>query len=254
MSFRERLEWLLRMSVLIFVLAAAAFLSAITTMRIAIRGREVAMPNLVGQKVADAQKQLASRGLGLKILDKVYDATPTGSIVRQSPASGVQLKTGQDAHVIVSLGPLRVPVPLLEGQSLRVARITLLQTGLQLGEVTAPYLDSAAPDTVMVQNPAAGAPAASPHVDLLAPLGPRPPAFIMPYVVGLNSTDAQRQFVLAGVHNVKVTPVPAPQWPVGTVIDQTPMAGTRIAADSNIDFKVAFPAPPPAANPAPIDH
>lgn len=251
MSFKERIEWLARMSVLVFVLAAAAFLSAITTMRIAIRGRQVSMPNIVGMKTADAQKVLAGNGLGLKISDRVYDAKPVGAVVRQSPLGGAQMKTGQDAHVIVSLGPLRVPIPDLEGQSLRVARITLMQDGLQPGEVTAPYLDTAAPDTVVEQDPKSGATAASPHVDLLAPLGPRPPAFIMPYVIGLNSTDAQRQFMLAGVHNVKITPIPAPQWPVGTVIDQTPLAGTRIAAESNVEFKVAFPAPPPP-NPAPV--
>jgi len=253
MSFRERFEWLLRMSVLVFILAAAAFLSAITTMRIAIRGRQVSMPGIVGLKVADAEKELGSRGLGLKISDKVYDSAPAGAVIRQSPLGGAQMKTGQDAHAIVSLGPLRVPIPLLEGQSLRAARITLLQSGLQLGEVTAPYLDTAAPDTVMEQSPRAGAPASSPQVDLLAPLGARPPAFIMPYVVGLNSTDAQRQFVLAGVHNVKISPVPAPQWPVGTVIDQTPLAGSRVGADSNIEFKVAFPAAAPLI-PPPTDH
>lgn len=250
MSFKERFEWLLRMSILVFVLAAAAFLSAITTMRIAIRGRQVSMPVIVGMKSADAERQLSSRGLGMKISDKVYDASPVGAIVRQSPAGGAQMKTGQDAHVIVSLGPLRVPVPSLEGQTLRVARITLMQDGLQPGEVSAPYLDTAAPDTVMEQTPKPGANASSPHVDLLAPLGPRPPSFIMPYVIGMNSTDAQRQFLLAGIHAVKLTQTSAPQWPVGTVIDQTPLAGTRIAADSSIEFKVAFPAP--AAPNAPI--
>ncbi|HET9401886.1 MAG TPA: PASTA domain-containing protein [Candidatus Acidoferrales bacterium] len=251
MNFKDRIQWLLRMSVLVFVLAAAAFLSAITTMRIAIRGRQVSMPAIVGLKTADAQKLLASNGLGMKISDKVYDAAPVGNVVRQSPAGRAQLKSGQDAHVIVSLGPLRVPIPDLEGQTVRVARITLMQNGLQPGEVTAPYLDTAAPDTVVEQDPKPGANASSPHVDLLAPLGPRQPAFIMPYVIGLNSTDAQRPFLLAGLHNVKATPTPAPQWPVGTVIDQTPLAGTRVSADSTIELKVAFPAPPPV-NPAPV--
>ena len=48
MTLRERLEWLSRMTLLVFILASAAFLSAITAMRIAIHGREVTMPNLVG--------------------------------------------------------------------------------------------------------------------------------------------------------------------------------------------------------------
>jgi len=53
-GLRERLEWALRATVLVFILAAAAFLSAITAMRVAIHGREVSMPNLVGKNVSEA--------------------------------------------------------------------------------------------------------------------------------------------------------------------------------------------------------
>jgi len=43
MTLRERIEWLLRMCLLVFVLAAAAFLSGVMAMRFAIQGREVDM-------------------------------------------------------------------------------------------------------------------------------------------------------------------------------------------------------------------
>ena len=59
MTLRERLEWVSRMALLVFILAAAAFLSAITAMRIAIHGREVNMPNLVGKNVSEAQRPAA---------------------------------------------------------------------------------------------------------------------------------------------------------------------------------------------------
>ena len=54
MTLRERVEWASRMAFLVFILASAAFLSAITAMRIAIHGREVTMPNLVVKEVAEA--------------------------------------------------------------------------------------------------------------------------------------------------------------------------------------------------------
>ena len=38
MTFRQQIEWLLRMGLLIFVLASAAFLSAVMAMRFAIQG------------------------------------------------------------------------------------------------------------------------------------------------------------------------------------------------------------------------
>src|SRR5262249_11460416 len=75
-GLKERLEWALRMSLLVFILAAAAFLSAITAMRVAIHGREVSMPNLVGKNVTEAGAMLRSAGLGLRVADHVYSDLP----------------------------------------------------------------------------------------------------------------------------------------------------------------------------------
>src|SRR5258707_12376841 len=127
MTFRERLEWLMRMCLLVFVLAAAAFLSAVMAMRFAIQGREVDMPNLAGKTSADVQQLLASRGLQLKIADRIYSDLPINTVLRQSPPAGEHMKVSQDAHVVLSLGQQNVVVPEIDGDSLRVARIQSLQ-------------------------------------------------------------------------------------------------------------------------------
>ena len=85
MSFRARVEWVFRMGLLVFILAAAAFLSAITAMRFAVQGREVSMPNLVGKSSAEAQAILQGRGLQLKVVDRVYSDLPVNAVARQSP-------------------------------------------------------------------------------------------------------------------------------------------------------------------------
>ena len=156
MTFRERLEWLLRMGLLVFVLAAAAFLSAVMTMRFAIHGREVEMPNLVGKSSADAQAILGSRGLQLKIVNRIYSEFPANAVARQSPPAGEHMKVSQDAHAVLSLGPQNVTIPAVVGESLRVARIQLLQSGLQLGEVTSYPAPDCCADTVLQQSPPVG--------------------------------------------------------------------------------------------------
>src|ERR1700687_315665 len=98
MTFRERIEWLFRMGLLVFVLASAAFLSAVMAMRFAIQGREVDMPNLVGKSSADAHAILQGRGLQLKVVDRVYSEFPLNAVVRQSPPAGEHMKVSQDAH------------------------------------------------------------------------------------------------------------------------------------------------------------
>src|SRR5258708_6460060 len=92
MTIRERLEWLSRMVFLVFILASAAFLSAITAMRVAIHGREVSMPNLVGRNVAEAGQSLRSKGLLLRVADRVYSDLPINQVVRQTPPPGMLMK------------------------------------------------------------------------------------------------------------------------------------------------------------------
>ena len=239
MTFRERLEWLMRMCLLVFVLAAAAFLSAVMAMRFAIQGREVDMPNLAGKTSADVQQLLASRGLQLKIADRIYSDLPINTVVRQSPPAGEHMKVSQDAHVVLSLGPQNVVVPEIEGDSLRVARIQLLQVGLQVGEVTALPVPNLPPDSVVQQNPPSGTRAASPRVNLLVAQTDPPVAYIMPWLVGMQLPDADRLISSGGLKMAKTNFSSSPEWPKGTVIEQTPTLGAKVTSDTPIELVIA---------------
>lgn len=238
LDLRKRLEKFMQMVLLVFILASAAFLSAITAMRIAIHGREVTMPNLVGKNVTEANSMLHSRGLVLRVADRVYSELPINVVVRQTPPAGLLMKVSQQAHVVLSLGQRQLQVPLLEGNSLRASRIELLREGLQVGEVSALNIADEPADTVVIQTPKPGAGAATPRVDVLVSQGAREAAYVMPHFVGLNEAEAQHRLDVAGLRR-KVNYVAAPQWPHGTVVDQTPLAGTRLLASSTIELTVA---------------
>jgi eukaryotic-like serine/threonine-protein kinase len=238
MTVRERIEWASRVAFLVFILASAAFLSAITAMRIAIHGRETTMPNLVGKDVGEASKALRSKGLLLRVADRVYSDVPINQVVRQTPPPGMLMKVSQQAHVVLSLGQRELQIPPLEGNSLRVSRIELLRGGLQVGEVSSVTLPDHASDLVLEQNPKAGRGAATPRVDMLVTNPVKEAAYVMPYFMGLNEIDAQHRLDQASLHR-KINYVAAPQWPHGTVIDQSPLAGTRIGASTEVELTVA---------------
>jgi eukaryotic-like serine/threonine-protein kinase len=238
MNFRERLEWLGRMVFLIFILASAAFLSAITAMRIAIHGREVSMPNLVGKGVSEASNDLRSRGLILRVADRVYSEQPINTVVRQTPSPGMLMKVAQQAHVVLSLGQRALQIPDLEGNSLRVSRIELLRGGLQVGEVSGLFLPDVTADTVVLQSPKPGAGAATPRVDVLVSQGPREDAYVMPHLVGMNVADAVRRLDTVNIKR-KLNTLSAPQWPHGSVVDQAPTAGSRIPISSTAELTIA---------------
>src|SRR5467141_3698285 len=105
LNFRKRLEELGQMALLVFILASAAFLSAITAMRIAIHGREVTMPNLTGKNVVEATSMLRSRGLVLRVADRIYSELPINVVVRQTPPAGLLMKESQQAHEVLIQTP-----------------------------------------------------------------------------------------------------------------------------------------------------
>ncbi len=238
MTIRERLEWLGRMVFLVFILASAAFLSAITAMRVAIHGRETTMPNLVGKNVAEASQALRSKGLILRVADRVYSDLPINQVVRQTPPPGMLMKVSQQAHVVLSLGQKQLEIPSLEGGTLRVSRIELLRGGLQVGEVSMVSLPDEPVDKVLLQNPKQGKMAATPKVDVLVSAGPKETSYVMPFLIGLNEAEAERRLDQVSLRH-KLNNLSAPQWPHGTVIDQTPLAGTKIASTAEVEMTVA---------------
>jgi len=238
MTIRERVEWVSRMGFLVFILASAAFLSAITAMRIAIHGRETTMPNLVGKNVAEASQALRAKGLILHVADRVYSDLPINQVVRQTPPAGMLMKVSQQAHVVLSLGQRELQIPNLEGNTLRVSRIELLRAGLQVGEVSTLALPDQPMDAVVQQNPKSGKGGATPRVDLLVSAGQREMSYVMPYFIGANEIEVQHRLDQTSLRH-KMNYVAAAQWPHGTVIDQSPMGGSRIAANTEVELTVA---------------
>lgn len=239
MTAREQFERFLRVTLLVFVLAAAGFLSALTTIRVAIRGRMLSMPNITGKSIEEAQRILGGDGLQLRVADRQYSAMPANAVLRQSPAPGEQVKVSQDVQVIVSLGPQKLTVPALEGRSMRAAHIALLESGLPLGGVSTVTMPSFDSGTVIKQDPAAGSAAVSPRVDVLVAGDERAIAYVMPSLVGLQQADAQRILTAGGLRSPKVDEVMDASVPKGAVIAQMPARGSRITEDTMVEITVA---------------
>lgn len=240
MEFQQRLQWFGRLAGMFFILASAAFLSAITVMRIAIQGREVVVPDVSGKNLVDAEVALHGRSLGMKVDDRVYSSQRADAIVRQSPPPGVRVKVGQYVHVALSLGPQRVQIPDLVEKSLRADRIQLLRSGLQVGEISSAPIPSEPADTVVMQFPAANAPdAASSHVDLLVARGDAPAVYVMPDLQGGTLSDAEARLSSSGLKLGKLTFSTGDAASHGTIITQTPGPGAKVDPATAIELQVA---------------
>jgi serine/threonine-protein kinase len=228
------------MSLMLFILASVAFLSALTTMRYAVQGREVEVPDVAGKRASEAQRVLLARGIGMKVEDRIYSPLPVDQVVRQSPPPKMTVKKGQFAHVVLSLGPQRETVPQLDERSVRAAKVELLQAGMQVGEISSLYLPDTTDDLVLQQDPLPGTTdAATPHENFLVSLGPRPAAYVMPDLVGLPLNEATSKLNNAGLKIAKIAASPVPGFPSSLVVAETPGRGHPVDVDTPITLQVS---------------
>jgi hypothetical protein len=123
-----------QMLLLSLVLLTVALVSALTAMRFAIHGREVTIPKLVGMTPLEAERALAVSGLEVVVERQFYSPDiPEGRIMSQVPLAGVKVRRGWAIRVAQSLGPQRVAIPDVTGQSERVAELNVRRRGLDLG-------------------------------------------------------------------------------------------------------------------------
>ena len=170
-------------------------------LRIALHGREVAIPDLAGLTVAEASEAALHSGLDLNIENKFYSRTvPAGRILSQAPAAGSRVRRGWQVRVTESLGPQQVTIPDVVGEPVREASLDLRKASLDLG--TLAHLDAPGDtDMVLSQTPPPDAGVDQPRVNLLLSQqgAGGTEAFVMPSFVGMSWPSANRAAIALGL-------------------------------------------------------
>jgi len=234
---------------------AVALVSAFITMRFAIHGREAVVPALVGLSAADAGRAAGHVGLNLTVENRFYSAeVPAGRILAQDPPPGSRVRREWAVRVTQSLGPQRVSVPDLAGESERAATVSVRRLSLDLGVVARLAVPGDA-DIVLAQTPDANSGGAdSPRVSLLVsdPASVQPQAWVMPQLVGLTYADAADRAAMAGLHlEAASSPVPAAAATVVPGANATPASTALKAAQPAPGGPSPQPSLPPASAPPP---
>jgi beta-lactam-binding protein with PASTA domain len=236
---------------------AVALLSAFITMRLAIHGREVKVPNLTGLTLSDASKQTRSLGLILTLENRFYSPnTPPGRILAQSPAPGVTVRRQWAVRVTESLGAQQVAIPDVLGQSERTASINIRRLGLELGAV-AHIAAPGEPGIVIAQTPGPNAAGVDrPRVSLLLSEPEEtesPQAFVMPSLAGLTLAGAAARAYAAGLRIVSAEDLnlPAPDTTATPASTASPSTAASTPAASTPASTLPSPSPATATPSAP---
>jgi eukaryotic-like serine/threonine-protein kinase len=252
----------LKLVLLTLVLLMVAMISALTAMRVAIHGREVEVPKLVGLTPIEAERAAAANGLQMQVERRYYsDSVPEGRIMSQVPDPGSKVRRGWQLRVAESLGRQRVAIPDVVGQTSRAATINIQRRGLDVGTTAVLHVPDPGPDQVLAQSPAANASGVSaPRLSLLITAPPEQPSFVMPNFVGQPLGTASQILQSASIHIGAVTVASGealPSWavqpnsgevtpaplvsasPFSLILAQNPAAGQKVTVGGTVSFEVS---------------
>ena len=204
-------------------------------------------PTLTNQTLAIATA--AAVQANFMVLPPTYQASntvPAGTVISQSPAAGTTQDLWTPLTLIVSSGPLGVPVnatvPNVVGQTQVTANALLGGAGLVPANITYGFQLSIAAGVIVSQTVASGTIVlAGTTVGYLVSLGPQSvtPTVTIPNVAGTTLTAARNTLVNANL--VVGSPIYAASSTVyaETVISQTPAAGQVVSLWTTVNLIVS---------------
>jgi len=271
-DYNSGMRKLLRFFLAAWLLLAVALVSALTAMRFAIHVREVKVPDFRGKRPAEARLLAEQNGLGVQVETNYYSATvPEGRVLSQGPGPGSVVRRGFEVQLALSLGPQRITIPELVGESGRAAAITIADRGFELtsaDRIELPLVDTG---EVVAQNPAANeTDISAPRISLLVADEKALQAFVMPSFLGERLETVRETLASAGFSLGKVTvaspgpsqaaspaadpgeksgpgaspPQPSSETPAtaapqaSIVVSQEPAPGSKVLAGSSINLVV----------------
>ena len=205
----------------------------------------VAVPNLDGLTVEQAASTLAAAQLQLGAQTPELSDRPDGTVIAQQPAAGEQLEQNQSVNITVSSGKEQATVPQLVAlTSPEAARIALTDAGLKLGIVSQKASDQPS-GYVLEQAPAEGTQVdAGTMVNITVSSG----LVKVPSVTGLSEAQARSDLGQSGFE-AQVVEQNDSSVPEGTVLAQSPKAGSDLARGSTVTITVAIVIPEPEPEP-----
>jgi len=184
---------------------------------------QVTVPNVVGENVNDAIKQLTQAGLDAQVAN-VHSDQPQGTIVAQSPQTGTVVVQGTQVRINVSSGPKPITVPSVIGLQYQDAASQLQQLGFSVSRVD---VDSQlAKGQVVDQTPNGGVTAAKGSTVTLS-VSKGPSTTSVPDVTSQQLSIAQATLQAAGFKSQVVLEDTTDQTMDGVVISQDPAGGTQ---------------------------
>lgn len=232
---------IIKIAALCVIFIGVAGITSYFTLSLIIKSEDtVIVPDFVGKDVVYVLESLTELGLNTKVKGSEYNAdVPKNYIIFQEPKAGSEIKKGRDVKIIFSKGPQMIPMPNLAGLSLQQARLIFEEQDLCRGSLATVFDIGTDKDTVIAQSPPSGATVRRGScVDLLVSEGPRPTAYKMPNLSGLQLEDALLTIERYHLPHGEIKTQIEKGKSKNSVLGQEPPAGYRVIEGDEVNLVI----------------
>ena len=200
---------------------------------------EVTVPDVVGKQVTLAKQILEDKNLRVKLAEAFSTEVPIGNVVSQYPEANAKVKGQRQITIYISKGGEEIEMPDLKGMTRSTAEERLKKAGLKVGSVKEEFSDKDEKGTVISQEPQAKSKITKGKmVDFVISKGPKEQKVRVPDFRGATLDFARTNTASLKLKVGSISRKTSSQ-PEGTIISQTPAAGTEVKEGTVIDFVVS---------------
>lgn len=222
--------FLFKWGMVLFGVLAMAALGAYLSVKVAVLGTEVKVPEILNLTEEEACHILSMKGLFLEITgERIDDGVSQERILSQDPIAGSKIRKGRKIKVILSLGAKILQVPSVLGYSERSAKVKIHQKGLNVGWLA--YVHSKIRETkILAQSPSAGVEKLKGgRLNLLVSKGKRKKGYVMQNLVGKDIASIIPPLESCGLRVGILKKKGGSVYQHGTIVSQYPLRGYPIS-------------------------
>ena len=198
-------------------------------------GKKYQVPNVVGVNRSSAEYELRNLGFSTDSTTSP-SAQQVGNVIGQDPPAGTKIEHGATVHLTISSGPLRQTVPPVNGLGRSEATKVLKQAGFSTVNQVYKFSNDVTTNHVISVSPQVGANVPTTFVITLT-VSKGAEKVVVPDETGKIQSDATLDLRNAGLR-YGLSQQPSSEAP-GTVLSQSPVAGTHVPKNSVVTLTVA---------------
>lgn len=231
---KSKKKWI---AVIVALLIAGFFLGSFLAYGKFWSSAEVVVPNVVGKTMDDATHILKENKLRVSVTEQFDDEVVAGVVISQTPDANSHVKEDRMVTIYVSKGEEVVVVPDVRKLTIREAELKLRNAGFIIGHIEEVNDKNVPDNTVIDQNPRSPAQIKkSQKIDLIVCRIEK--MIELPDFTGSRLSSVKKQLVDLKLKEGNITEV-AGTKSKGTIVRQSPEAGTEVKEGSAIHFTVS---------------